>query len=67
MQTERECECLGILLTPDEVEGLGMPEPREVTEEVRGRISGRATEAKWDSNRQGDGHYEKVLNFPLDD
>jgi hypothetical protein len=34
---------------------------------VRGRISGRATEAKWGSNRQGDGHYEKVLNFPLDD
>lgn len=54
-------------MTPDEVEGLGMPEPREVTEEVRGRMSGRATEAKWDSNRQGDGYYEKVLNFPLDD
>lgn len=67
MQTEREWECLGILLMPDEVEGLGIPEPRDVTEEVRGRISGRATEAKWGSNRQGDGHYEKVLNFPLDD
>jgi hypothetical protein len=31
---------------PDEVEGLGIPEPREVTEEVRGIISGRATDAK---------------------
>jgi len=54
-------------LTPYEVEGLGMPEPRVVTDEVRGRMSGSATEAKWDSNRHGDGYYEKVLNFPLDD
>ena len=67
MQTEREWESLGILCTAVEVEGLGMPEAREVIEVVRGRLSGRATEAKWDSNRQGDGNYEKVLNFPLDD
>ena len=52
---------------PDEVDGLGIPEPIEIMEEDRGSLSGTAAEAKWDSSRQGDGHYEKVLNFPFDD
>ena len=52
---------------PDEVDGLGIPELIEIMEEVWGILSGTAAEAKWDSSRQGDGHYEKVLNFPFDD
>ncbi len=68
-QTDREWAWFGTLLAAEEAVGLGIPELSEVSEEFLARRfgSGRATEAKCASSLQGEGAYEKVLNFPLDE